>query len=134
MHFSGLLRIKEKQKIVSESSEERLVEVEIDMRYQSNIQKNWNSIAKELGYSNVKKMIEVHKNNENWDRYKKIFNKPAKFDKGKFLKKIDQGPLDPLLTSEIAISLISRYFREVIPIPPAGLTNDACIYDVQVRW
>ena len=33
--------IKEKQKEVSESSEERLVEVEIDMRYQSNIQKNW---------------------------------------------------------------------------------------------
>ena len=125
--------IKEKQKIVSESSEERLVEVEIDMRYQSNIQKNWNSIAKELGYSNVKKMIEVHKNHENWDRYKKIFNNPAKFDKGKFLKKTDQGPLDPLLTSEIAISLISRYFTEVIPIPPAGLSNDACIYEVQVN-
>ena len=125
--------IKEKQKEVSESSEERLVEVEIDMRYQSNIQKNWNSIAKELGYSNVKKMIEVHKNHENWDRYKKIFNNPAKFDKGKFLKKTDQGPLDPLLTSEIAISLISRYFTEVIPIPPAGLSNDACIYEVQVN-
>ena len=125
--------IKEKQKIVSESSEERLVEVEIDMRYQSNIQKNWNSIAKELGYSNVKKMIEVHKNHENWDRYKKIFNNPAKFDKGKFLKNIDQGPLDPLLISEIAISLISRYFTEVIPIPPAGLSNDACIYEVQVN-
>ncbi len=125
--------IKEKQKIVSESSEERLVEVEIDMRYQSNIQKNWNSIAKELGYSNVKKMIEVHKNHENWDSYKKIFNNPAKFDKGKFLKKTDQGPLDPLLTSEIAISLISRYFAEVIAIPPAGISNDACIYDVQVN-
>ena len=125
--------IKEKQKEVSESSEEILVEVEIDMRYQSNIQKNWNSIAKELGYSNVKKMIEVHKNHENWDRYKKIFNNPAKFDKGKFLKKTDQGPLDPLLISEIAISLISRYFTEVIPIPPAGLSNDACIYEVQVN-
>ena len=125
--------IKEKQIEVSESSEEILVEVEIDMRYQSNIQKNWNSIAKELGYSNVKKMIEVHKNHENWDRYKKIFNNPAKFDKGKFLKKTDQGPLDPLLTSEIAISLISRYFTEVIPIPPAGLSNDACIYEVQVN-
>jgi len=125
--------IKEKQKKVSESSEERLVEVEIDMRYQSNIQKNWNSIAKELGYSNVKKMIEVHKNHENWDRYKKIFNNPAKFDKGKFLKNIDQGPLDPLLISEIAISLISHYFTEVIPIPPAGLSNDACIYEVQVN-
>ena len=125
--------IKENQIKVSESSEERLVEVEIDMRYQSNIQKNWNSIAKELGYSNVKKMIEVHKNHENWDRYKKIFNNPAKFDKGKFLKNIDQGPLDPLLISEIAISLISRYFTEVIPIPPAGLSNDACIYEVQVN-
>ena len=125
--------IKEKQKEVSESSEERLVEVEIDMRYQSNIQKNWNSIAKELGYINVKKMIEVHKNHENWDRYKKIFNNPAKFDKVKLLKKTDQGSLDPLLTSEIAISLISRYFAEVIAIPPAGISNDACIYDVQVN-
>ena len=125
--------IKENQKKASQSSEEILVEVEIDMRYQSNIQKNWNSIAKELGYSNVKKMIEVHKNHENWDRYKKIFNNPAKFDKGKFLKNIDQGPLDPLLISEIAISLISRYFTEVIPIPPAGLSNDACIYEVQVN-
>ena len=125
--------IQEKQKEISVSSEEILVEVEIDMRYQSNIQKNWNSIAKELGYSNVKKMIEVHKNNENWDRYKKFFNNPTKFDKGQFLKKTDQGPLDPLLTSEIAISLISRYFAEVIAIPPAGLSNDACIYDVQVN-
>ena len=125
--------IKEKQKEVSESREGILVEVEIDMRYQSNIQKNWNSIAKELGYSNVKKMIEVHKNHENWDSYKKIFNNPAKFDKGKFLKKTDQGSLDPLLTSEIAISLISRYFAEVIAIPPAGISNDACIYDVQVN-
>ncbi len=125
--------IKEKQKKVSQSSEEKLVEVEINMRYQSNIQKNWNSIAKELGYSNVKKMIEVHKNNENWDRYKKFFNNPTKFDKGQFLKKTDQGPLDPLLTTEIAISLISRYFAEVIAIPPAGLSNDACIYDVQVN-
>ena len=125
--------IKEKQKEVSESREGILVEVEIDMRYQSNIQKNWNSIAKELGYSNVKKMIEVHKNHENWDRYKKIFNNPAKFDKVKLLKKTDQGSLDPLLTSEIAISLISRYFAEVIAIPPAGISNDACIYDVQVN-
>lgn len=41
--------------------------------------------------------------------------------------------MDPLLTSEIAISLISRYFAEVIAIPPAGLSNDACIYDVQVN-
>jgi hypothetical protein len=41
--------------------------------------------------------------------------------------------LDPLLISEIAISLISRYFTEVIPIPPAGLSNDACIYEVQVN-
>ncbi len=41
--------------------------------------------------------------------------------------------MDPLLASEIAISLISRYFAEVIPIPPAGLSNDACIYDVQVN-
>ena len=125
--------IKEKEKEVSESREGILVEVEIDMRYQSNIQKNWNSIAKELGYSNVKKMIEVHKNHENWDRYKKIFNNPAKFDKVKLLKKTDQGSLDPLLTSEIAISLISRYFAEVIAIPPAGISNDACIYDVQVN-
>ena len=125
--------IKEKQKEVSKLREEILVEVEIDMRYQSNIQKNWNSIAKELGYSNVKKMIEAHKNHKNWDSYQNIFNNPAKYDKGKFLKKIDKVSLDPLLTSEIAISLISKYFAEVIAIPPAGISNDACIYNVQVN-
>ncbi|RZO45510.1 MAG: hypothetical protein EVA81_04840, partial [Proteobacteria bacterium] len=125
--------IKENQQKVSQSNEERLVEVEIDMRYQSNIQKNWDIIVKELGYSNLKKMIKTHKKSENWDRYKKIFNNPNKYEKGQFLKKINQGPLDPILTSEIAISLITRYFREVIQIPPAGLSNDACIYDVQVN-
>ena len=125
--------IKENPQKVSQSNEERLVEVEIDMRYQSNIQKNWDIIVKELGYSNLKKMIKIHKKSENWDRYKKIFNNPNKYEKGKFLKKIDQGPLDPILTSEIAISLITRYFREVIQIPPAGLSNDVCIYDVQVN-
>ena len=103
------------------------------MRYQSNIQKEWDIIAKELGYSNLKKMIKIHKKSENWDRYKKIFNNPNKYEKGQFLKKINQGPLDPILTSEIAISLITRYFREVIQIPPAGLSNDACIYDVQLN-
>ena len=126
--------MQENVKRVSQSSEEILVEVEIDMRYQSNIQKNWNAIAKELGYRDIKKMIETHKNHENWDRYKKFFNKPVKFDKGKFLsKKIDQRSMDPLLISEIAISLISRYFAEVIPIPPDGVSNDACIYNVQVN-
>ena len=125
--------IKENPQKVSQSNEERLVEVEIDMRYQSNIQKNWDIIVKELGYSNLKKMIKIHKKSENWDRYKKIFNNPNKFEKAKFLKKIDQGPLDPILTSEIAISLMTRYFREVVQIPPAGLSNDACIYDVQVN-
>ena len=69
--------IQENEKRVSQSSEEILVEVEIDMRYQSNIQKNWNAIAKELGYRDIKKMIETHKNHENWDRYKKFFNKPV---------------------------------------------------------
>ena len=125
--------IKENPQKVSQSNEERLVEVEIDMRYQSNIQKEWDIIAKELGYSNLKKMIKIHKKSENWDRYKKIFNNPNKYEKGQFLKKINQGPLDPILTSEIAISLITRYFREVIQIPPAGLSNDACIYDVQLN-
>ena len=125
--------IKENPQKVSQSNEERLVEVEIDMRYQSNIQKNWDIIVKELGYSNLKKMIKIHKKSENWDRYKKIFNNPNKYEKAKFLKKIDQGPLDPILTSEIAISLMTRYFREVVQIPPAGLSNDACIYDVQVN-
>ncbi len=125
--------IKENPQLVSQSNEDRLVEVEIDMRYQSNIQKNWDIIAKELGFSNLKKMIKAHKKSGNWDSYKKIFNNPNKFEKGKFLKKMNQGPLDPILTSEIAISLITRYFREVIQIPPAGLSNDVCIYDVQVN-
>ena len=125
--------IKENPQLVSQSNEDRLVEVEIDMRYQSNIQKNWDIIAKELGFSNLKKMIKAHKKSENWDSYKKIFNNPNEFEKGKFLKKMNQGPLDPILTSEIAISLITRYFREIIQIPPSGLSNDVCIYDLQVN-
>ena len=52
--------IQDNKNRVSQSSEEKLVEVEIDMRYQSNIQKNWNAIAKELGYRDIKKMIETH--------------------------------------------------------------------------
>ena len=125
--------IKENPQLVSQSNEDRLVEVEIDMRYQSNIQKNWDIIAKELGFSNLKKMIKAHKKSGNWDSYKQIFNNPNEFEKGKFLKKMNQGPLDPILTSEIAISLITRYFREVIQIPPSGLSNDVCIYDLQVN-
>ena len=125
--------IKENPQLVSQSNEDRLVEVEIDMRYQSNIQKNWDIIAKELGFSNLKKMIKAHKKSGNWDSYKQIFNNPNKFEKGKFLKKMNQGPLDPILTSEIAISLITRYFREIIQIPPSGLSNDVCIYDLQVN-
>ena len=69
----------------SSADEDIKGEVKIDMKFQNGIQKNWNVIAKELGYTDIKEMIKVHKENENWDNYKKYFNNPNKFDKAIFL-------------------------------------------------
>ena len=119
----------------SEDSEEVLREVKIAMKYTNGIQKNWDEIAKELDHPNLKKMIEIHKKHENWDKYKEIFNKPQKYDQGIFLSKQrieNKSLINPSLVYEIGLSLISRYIAEVKPLPPSGIPSDACIYNVLV--
>ena len=39
---------------------------------------------------------------------------------------------DPSLLSNISVSLISQFLREVEPIPPEGVPNDSCLYDISV--
>ena len=33
---------------------------------------------------------------------------------------------------KISVSLISQFLREVEPIPPEGVPNDSCLYDISV--
>ena len=58
--------VEDNDKSSSSSDEEIKGEAKVDMKYQNGIQKNWNVIAKELGYRNIKEMIKVHKEHENW--------------------------------------------------------------------
>ena len=83
--------VEDNDKASSSADEEILGEVKIDMQFQNGIKKNWNVIAKELGYRSIKEMIKVHKEHENWNNYKKYFNNPNKYDKAIFLsrEKID---------------------------------------------
>jgi len=37
---------------------------------------------------------------------------------------------DPTLLSNISISLISEFLKEVEPLPPAGISRDTCIYHI----
>ena len=37
---------------------------------------------------------------------------------------------DPSLLSNISISLISQFLREVEPIPPEGVSTDSCLYHI----
>ena len=39
---------------------------------------------------------------------------------------------DSSLLSNISVSLLSQFLREVEPIPPEGVTNDSCLYDISV--
>ena len=39
---------------------------------------------------------------------------------------------DSSLFSNISISLISQYLREVEPIPPDGVSKDSCLYHISV--
>ena len=39
---------------------------------------------------------------------------------------------DPSLLSNISVSLISQFLREVEPIPSEGVPNDSCLYDISV--
>ena len=120
----------------SSGDEEIQDEVKINMKFQNGIQKNWNVIAKELGFRDIKEMIKVHKEHENWDNYKKYFNNPSKFDKAIFLsrEKFDAKYVnDPSFLSEIAVSMISRYMLEVEAIPLSGISSNACIYNVLLK-
>ena len=128
--------VEDNVKASSSSEEEIQGEVKIDMKFQNGIQKNWNVIAKELGYREIKEMIKVHKEHENWNNYKKYFNNPNKFDKAIFLSRenIDAKYVtDPFFISEIAVSMISRYMMEVEPIPLSGISSDACIYNILLK-
>ena len=118
--------VEDDEKAGSSNDDEILGEVKINMKFQNGIQKNWNVIAKELGYPDIKEMIKVHKEHENWDNYKKYFNDPNKFDKATFLsrEKMDAKYVtDPFFISEIAVSMISRYMMEVKPIPLSGTVS-----------
>ena len=55
------ISVEDNDKAASSTDEEILGEVKIDMQFQNGIKKNWNVIAKELGYRNIKEMIKVHK-------------------------------------------------------------------------
>ena len=128
--------VEDDEKAGSSNDDEILGEVKINMKFQNGIQKNWNVIAKELGYRNIKEMIKVHKEHENWNNYKKYFNNPNKYDKAIFLsrEKMDAKYVtDPFFISEIAVSMISRYMMEVKPIPLSGISSDACIYNVLLK-
>jgi len=39
---------------------------------------------------------------------------------------------NPTLLSNISISIISHFLREVEPIPPAGVSKDSCLYQISV--
>jgi len=42
----------------------------------------------------------------------------------------DSVEFDPTLLSNISISLISEFLKEVEPLPPAGISMDTCIYHI----
>ena len=42
----------------------------------------------------------------------------------------DPKEFDPTLLSNISISLISEFLKEVEPLPPAGISMDTCIYHI----
>jgi len=42
----------------------------------------------------------------------------------------DSKEFDPTLLSNISISLISEFLKEVEPLPPAGIPMDACVYQI----
>ena len=128
--------VEDNDKAASSKDEEILGQVKVNMKFQNGIQKNWNVIAKELGYRDIKAMIKVHKEHENWDNYKKYFNNPNKYDKAIFLSRENfdaKYVTDPSFLSEISVSMISRYMMEVEAIPLSGISSDACIYNVLLK-
>ena len=75
------------QSTIEEKAEEVFREIKIEMKFSNGMQKNWEQIAKELKFDSVKQMINVHKEDKNWNKYKEVFNKPQKFDQAIFLIK-----------------------------------------------
>ena len=43
-----------------------------------------------------------------------------------------KSELDPTLLSNISVSIISQFLREVEPIPSAGVSKDSCLYQISV--
>ena len=43
----------------------------------------------------------------------------------------DSKEFDPTLLSNISVSLISEFLKEVEPLPPAGIPMDACVYQIE---
>ena len=39
---------------------------------------------------------------------------------------------NPTLLSNISVSIISKFLREVEPIPPEGVSMDSCLYQISV--
>ncbi len=106
------------------------------MKLNNGLTKNWDIVTKELGYKNVKSMIDFHKNHENWSKFKEIFNSPSKFNQVKLIAKNNTNQKrkssDDQYLLEISQSIISKYLNDVKPIPPEGISSDACIYNVLV--
>ena len=72
---------------IVEKEDEEYVEKEISLKLDNGLTKNWDIVTKELGYENVKSMIDYHKNHENWSKFKEIFNSPSKFNQVKLISK-----------------------------------------------
>ena len=123
------------QSTIVEKAEEVFREIKIEMKFSNGMQKNWEQIAKELEFDSVKQLINAHKENKNWNKYKEVFNKPQKFDQAIFLikkKTENKFEINPSLVYEISLSLVSRYITDVKPLPPSGIDSYACIYNVLV--
>ena len=55
------------QSTIEEKAEEVFREIKIEMKFSNGMQKNWEQIAKELEFDSVKQMINVHKEDKNWN-------------------------------------------------------------------
>ena len=121
---------------IVEKEVKEYVEKGINLKLDNGLTKNWDIVTKELGYENVKEMIDYHKNHENWSKFKEIFNSPSKFNQVKLISKNNleqkRKSSDNQYLLEISQSIISKYLNDVKPIPPEGISSDACIYNVLV--
>ena len=90
IHANGdqcYLSVSMNDQTIVEKEDEEYVEKEISLKLDNGMIKNWEIVTKELGYENVKLMIDYHKNHENWSKFKEIFNSPSKFNQVKLISK-----------------------------------------------